>query len=321
MIEIAEANAFVSPHDLGRVAVLYGGISPEREVSLQSGEAVCEGLLAAGVDAVLLDIGADPLSQIEQFEMDAAFIILHGVGGEDGTIQALLQAKNIPHTGSGVAASALAMDKYRTKQMWQGMRLPTAPFKLLTDKSDWSKVLEGLGGKVMVKPVREGSSLGMASADTPETLQEAYEFAAKHDSTVIAERWLSGREFTIAVLGNAVLPIVEMRTDQAFYTYDAKYISDSTEYFCPAPIDELLYREMQALALDAFQSLGCRGWGRVDLMLDEAGEMRLLEVNTAPGMTSHSLVPMACREAGMSFADLVLRITQLAVQFAIGERS
>lgn len=314
MSEIAEANTHISPQDLGRVAVFYGGISPERPVSLQSGEAVHQGLLEAGVDAVLLDIGADPLAQIEQVEMDAAFIALHGVGGEDGTIQALLQSKNIPHTGSGVAASALAMDKHRTKQMWQAMGLPTAACKLLTDKSDWAGVLESLGGKVMVKPVREGSSLGMGAADTPQALQEAYEFAAKHDSTVIAERWLAGREFTVAVLGVEALPIVEMRTDQAFYTYDAKYISDSTEYFCPAPIDELLYRKMQALAIDAFQSLGCRGWGRVDLMLDEAGEMRLLEVNTAPGMTSHSLVPMAAREAGMSFAELVLRITQLAMQ-------
>lgn len=298
---------------LGRVAVLYGGTSPEREVSLQSGEAVHKGLVAAGVDAVLVDVGSEPLKQLDEISMDVAFVALHGVGGEDGTMQALLEAKKIAYTGSGVAASALAMDKGRTKQMWKGMGFPTADFKLLNDKSNWSEVLAALGGKVVVKPVREGSSLGISIAANVDQLKAAYSTAIQHDSEVIAERWLVGREFTVAVLGGQALPIVELRTNQDFYTYDAKYISDSTEYLVPAPIDEAAYEQMQELAVDAFNSLGCRGWGRVDLMQAEDGSPQLLEINTSPGMTSHSLVPMAANKANISFSELVLKITQIAV--------
>ncbi|MCL4150601.1 UNVERIFIED_CONTAM: hypothetical protein GTU68_021202 [Idotea baltica] len=313
MTEKSQAKVFPSPAELGRVAVLYGGTSAERDVSLQSGAAVHEGLIEAGVDAVLIDIGPDPLQQLLETEMDVAFIALHGVGGEDGSIQALIEAQNIPHTGSGVAGSALAMDKLRTKQMWRGLRFPTADFKVLSEHSDWASVMINLGGKVMVKPVREGSSVGMSIATDEASLRKAYMEANKHDSTVIAERWLAGREFTVAILDHEALPVIETRTDQDFYTYDAKYISDSTEYICPAPVADALYQEMQQLAVEVFDCLGCRGWGRVDMMLDESGRINLLELNTSPGMTSHSLVPMAAREAGIGFSELVLRVTQLAM--------
>lgn len=302
--------------EIRRVAVICGGVSPEREVSLNSGQAVYEGLRKAGLDAELIDVGDDPRSDLAGVEADLVFIALHGLGGEDGTIQALLGSLGFPHTGSGVAASALAMDKHRTKQMWKAMRFPTAPFKLLHQDSDWTEVLRELDGKVMVKPVREGSSLGLSIAETPDELGAAYQLASQHDSVVIAERWLSGREFSIAILGDEVLPIVEMRTDQAFYNYDAKYFSDSTEYICPARIDEELYKQMQQIAMDAFRALGCSGWGRVDLMLDENGVINLLEANTSPGMTNHSLVPIAAEASGRTFPELVSAIATLALKGA-----
>lgn len=313
MIEARQTQGLTSPPELGRVAVLYGGLSPERDVSLQSGQAVYDGLREMQVDALLIDIGENPAEQIAESQIDVAFVALHGVGGEDGTIQALLAAQNIPHTGSGVAASALALDKYRTKQMWRGLGFPTAEFRLLTENSDWDAVMTSLGGKVMVKPGREGSSLGMSIAESASQLRAAYDLAVKHDGIVIAERWLSGREFSVGILGEQPLPVIELRTEQAFYTYDAKYLSNDTQYLCPAPLDANEYKEMQELALEAFLSLGCHGWGRVDLMQTADGLPQLLEANTSPGMTSHSLVPIAALEAGMSFAELVLKITQIAV--------
>ena len=307
-------SRLATPEELGRVVVLYGGTSSEREVSLRSGAAVCEGLRESGVDAELLDIGENPAEQLQNTEMDMAFIALHGVGGEDGSIQALLEANNTPYTGSGVAASAITIDKLRTKQMWRALGFPTAEFKVLSDQSNWEEALSGMSGKVMVKPVREGSSVGMSIAETPQELEQAYAMASELDSTVIAERWLAGREFTVAVVGGEALPVIEMRTDQAFYTYEAKYHSDSTEYLCPAPISDELSQQMQELCADAFNVLGCRGWGRVDLMQDSDGEIYLLEANTSPGMTNHSLVPMAAKQAGLSFPELVLRVAQLAVR-------
>ena len=299
--------------NFGRVGVLCGGLSPERPVSLQSGAAVHQGLQDAGVDSVLIDLGENPVEQLTRAQIDRAFLILHGPGGEDGHIQGLLEALKIPYTGSGVAASALTMDKFRTKLLWQGMGLPTARFELLSPQSNWADVLERLGGKVMVKPACEGSSLGMSSASSVADLQVAFQLAAKHDQTVIAERWLSGREYTVAIIGEQVFPAVELRTDQEFYTYDAKYLSDQTQYLCPAPVDAAVQEEMNRISLAAFQALGCRGWGRIDLMMDESGLLMLLEGNTAPGMTSHSLVPMAAAEAGMSFSDLTLRILELSL--------
>lgn len=298
---------------VGKVVVVCGGVSPEREVSLSSGRAVFEGLKGAGIDTDLIDIGEDPRSDLEGVDADLIFIALHGLGGEDGTMQALVGAMGFSHTGSGVAASALAMDKHRTKQMWQAMRFPTAPFQVLSEDSDWAEVLSELGGKVMVKPVGEGSSIGMSIAETSSELSDAYELASRYDSVVIAERWLPGREFSVAILGDEILPIVELRTDQAFYNYDAKYVSDTTEYICPARLDEALYKQMQTLALDAFRALGCSGWGRVDVMLDEHGAINLLEANTSPGMTSHSLVPIAAEASGRNFSQLVLEIAQIAM--------
>lgn len=301
------------PKDFGKVGVLCGGLSPERPVSLQSGEAVYKGLVDAGVDAVLIDVGTDPVTQLNAAMIDRAFLIMHGPGGEDGHMQALLEALHIPYTGSGVAASALTMDKYRTKLLWQGKGLPTARFELLLANSDWQSVLERLGGRVMVKPACEGSSLGMSSAASVSELKTAYEKAVQHDSTVIAERWLSGREFTVAVVGGETLPAIELMTDQEFYTYDAKYLSSETKYLCPAPVEETALEEMNRMSLAAFEALGCTGWARIDLMMDESGLLMLLEANTAPGMTSHSLVPMSAAAVGMSFSELVVRILELSL--------
>ena len=299
-------------HSFGRVGVLCGGLSSERPVSLASGAAVHGGLLEAGIDSVLVDVGANPVGQLAEAGIDRAFLILHGPGGEDGHMQGLLEALKIPYTGSGVASSALTMDKFRTKLLWQGRGLPTARFELLGKDSGWAEVLERLGGRVMVKPACEGSSLGMSSAASVTELESAYKLAASHDATVIAERWLSGREFTVAIVGGEVLPAIELKTDQEFYTYDAKYVSDKTRYLCPAPVAESVLEEMNRISLTAFETLGCTGWGRVDLMMDESGLLMLLEANTAPGMTSHSLVPMSASEAGMGFSDLVVRILELS---------
>lgn len=304
----------------GKVGVLCGGRSPEREISLQGGQAVYKGLLEAGVNAEYIDIGANPVEQLNDAQIDRAFVILHGPGGEDGRMQALLEALDIPYTGSGVAASALAMDKFRTKLLWQGSGLPTARFELLKQDSDWGEVLKRLGGKVMVKPASEGSSLGMSSATSVNELWSAFEVALAHDSTVIAERWLSGREYTVPIIGGIAYPAIELKTEQEFYTYDAKYLSDETEYLCPAPLGDAVLEEMNRISLAAFEVLGCSGWGRVDLMMDESGLLMLLEANTAPGMTSHSLVPMSAMQAGMNFSDLVVKILQLSMDSSTAEQ-
>lgn len=306
--------ASLMTRDFGKVGVLCGGLSPERLVSLDSGAAVYKGLLEAGVNAVLIDIGENPVDQLTDAEIDRAFLILHGPGGEDGHMQGLLEALKIPYTGSGVAASALTMDKFRTKLLWQGKGLPTARFEVLDERSNWAEVLERLGGKVMVKPACEGSSLGMSSAASIAELKAAYELAVRHDNTVIAERWLSGCEYTVAIIGDDVLPAIGLKTDQEFYTYDAKYVSEQTQYLCPAPVDDRVLEEMNRISLAAFETLGCCGWGRVDLMMDESGLLMLLEANTAPGMTSHSLVPMSAAQAGINFNDLVVRILELSLE-------
>lgn len=295
-----------------RIAVLYGGVTAEREVSLLSGQAVVDGLQTLGKDVVAVDVGANMAQQILSLEVDMAFIALHGGAGEDGRVQALLDMLKLPYTGSGVMASALALDKVRCKQLWKGIGLPTAEFAMLDESSDWSAQLSGLGGRVMVKPVREGSSVGMGQANSPEALRQAYEAAARYDQQVMAETWLSGDEYSVAILGDQALPVIQLKVDEEFYTYNAKYISETTQYLCPAPISEQREAEIRQLALDAFTSIGCSGWGRIDLMLDDAGSPKLLEVNTSPGMTSHSLVPMAARQAGLEFPQLLERIVQEA---------
>ncbi len=298
---------------LGRVGVLYGGLSGEREVSLQSGAAVAAALAEAGLDHVSIDIGTDAVAEIQAAQLDCAFIALHGSGGEDGSMQALLQYLGIPYTGSGVAASALAMDKLRSKQLWRGIGLPTPEFAVLAENSDWSALLAQLGGEVMVKPAHEGSSLGMTLARTAEELHSAYRVAAQLDQCVLAERLIRGGEYTVAILQGQALPVIKLETDHAFYDYDAKYLADDTRYLCPCGLSAEKEAELQQLALAAYASLGCRHWGRVDVMADAQQNFYLLEVNTVPGLTGHSLVPMAARAAGLSFAQLVLAILLASV--------
>lgn len=298
---------------LGRIVVLYGGQSGERDVSLKSGKAVLSALKDAGLDALGLDLGPGWIAELEALQADRVFIVLHGAGGEDGTVQGALECMGLPYTGSGVLASALAMDKLRCKQLWQGIGLPTAGFALLHKDSDWSALLVELGGEVMVKPASEGSSLGMAKASSAHELQAAWAAADDFDSVVIAERWLGGAEYTVAILNGRPLPVIKLETDRVFYDYEAKYLSDDTRYICPCGLSADAQKAMQALALEAFTSLGCQGWGRVDVMMTAEGEPRLLEVNTVPGMTDHSLVPMAAAAAGLSFTDLLLEILQTSL--------
>jgi len=295
---------------LGRIAVLFGGQSGEREVSLKGGEAVLSALQGKGLDARGLDLEPGWIAELEALQADRVFIVLHGAGGEDGTVQGALECMGLPYTGSGVLASALAMDKLRCKQLWRGMGLPTADFAVLHKDSDWSALLTELGGEVMVKPASEGSSLGMAKASCANELQAAWAAADAFNSVVIAERWLSGAEYTVAILNGRPLPVIKLETDRPFYDYEAKYLADDTRYICPCGLSADDERAMQALALEAFTSLGCQGWGRIDVMMTEAGEPCLLEVNTVPGMTDHSLVPMAAAAAGLSFTDLLIEILQ-----------
>lgn len=288
------------------IAVLLGGHSAEREVSLQSGRAVAKALSDSGWPVICLDPKTDDvIGAIKQQKLAAAFIALHGIGGEDGVIQGALEYAGIPYTGSGVLASALAMDKARTKQLWQGLGLPTAEFALLSERSDFAATLESLGGKVMVKPATEGSSIGMSLANSMAELKQAFEQALPYCSSVMAERWLSGREFTVGIVNGEALPVIELRTQSEFYDFHAKYEANDTEYLCPAPLSDEEAMQAQNLSLAAFNSLGCKGWGRVDLMQDESGQFFLLEVNTSPGMTSHSLVPRAAKSYGLNFEDLV----------------
>lgn len=298
----------------GKVAVLYGGTSAEREVSLHSGKAVLDALLAKGVDAVGIDAGPGVIGKLEALAPDRVFIALHGPGGEDGTLQGALEYLGLPYTGSGVLASALAMDKLRTKLLWKGAGIATAPFVELSADSDWQQALDSLGGAAMVKPAREGSSISMAKASDVVELAAAWREADRHHGGVIAEAWLSGEEFTVAILNGRALPVIKLETDRGFYDYEAKYLRDDTRYLCPCGLSSAREQALQELCLKAFDSLGCEGWGRVDAMFDSSGNFQLLEVNTVPGMTSHSLVPMAAKAAGMDFEALVLAILATSLE-------
>jgi len=295
--------------DFGKVAVLLGGLSAEREVSLRSGQAVLSALLRQGVDAYAVDVGADVMARLTDGAFDRAFIALHGRGGEDGTIQGALETVGLPYTGSGVTGSALGMDKYRCKLLWRGLGLPTADFVMLQRESDLERAA-ALGFPLMIKPSHEGSSVGMARVENAQELRAAWQEAAKYDSDVMAEKWITGAEFTVAILGDEALPVIRLETPHDFYDYSAKYEADDTTYLCPCGLDKEQEQQMQALALKAFRSVGADGWGRVDLMQDASGQFLLLEVNTAPGMTDHSLVPMAARAQGIEFDALVWRILQ-----------
>ena len=307
-------NTVTDVSKFGRVGVLYGGTSSEREISLLSGQAIYAALKNLGINAVAIDAQDDVLQQLIQHELDYVFIALHGPGGEDGTVQGALEYLQLPYTGSGVLASALAMDKQRCKQLWKGIGLPTCDFIILNEDIDWKAALVDLGGKAMVKPACEGSSIGMRSVENADQLKSAWLHAASFDSVVIAEPLLEGEEYTVAVLGNNALPSIRIRSEEIFYDYKAKYFSDETSYFCPSGLSEAREEEIRQLSLDAFNSLGCIGWGRVDLMVDRQGNFQLLEVNTVPGMTSHSLVPMAAIASGIEFDQLVLQILQEALR-------
>ena len=299
----------------GPIAVLLGGSSAERDVSLQSGRTVIDALQALGHEVRPVD-PAEPGWIAQLAGIDTAFIALHGPGGEDGSMQGALQALGIAYTGSGVLGSALAMDKLRSKQLWQGIGLSTGGFVQLAPDSDWQQVIDRFG-KVFVKPALEGSSIGMGSAADAAALQLAYREASRYGSTVLAEQFIDGPEYTVAILGDQVLPAIRLETDNEFYDYQAKYLSDDTRYLCPCGLTAAEEKEMGELALRAFRSLGCAVWGRVDIMRDGAGRFYVLEVNTIPGMTSHSLVPMAAAAAGLDIHSLVQRILEHSLE---GER-
>ncbi|WP_421507148.1 D-alanine--D-alanine ligase [Erwinia rhapontici] len=302
-----------------KIAVLLGGTSAERDVSLLSGAAVLKGLQEAGIDAHPVDIRDVPVLQLKEQGFDKAFIALHGRGGEDGTLQGVLEFLNIPYTGSGVMASAITMDKLRSKYLWQGCGLPVSPFVALTRKQmdegltpEELASIDALGLPLFVKPSREGSSVGISRVNEAWQFPAALDEAFRHDDEVLIEAFLSGPEYTVGVIGEEILPSIRIQTASEFYDYEAKYISDDTQYFCPSGLSAEQEAELSELVIAAWRALGCSGWGRVDVMMGGDGRFYLLEVNTSPGMTSHSLVPMAAKQAGMSFSQLVTRILELA---------
>ncbi len=298
---------------LGRVAVLMGGWAAEREISLKSGAAVLEALCRAGVNAEGIDVKRDILSQLQTRQYDRAFIVLHGRGGEDGVIQAALELLQIPYTGCGVMASAISMDKLMTKRVWMGENLPTPRLKMLNAQTNFTDVIEHLGIPLMVKPATEGSSIGMAKVSNVDDLKVAWKNAAQYDDQVFAEQWIEGDEYTCAILDQQVQPLIRLEVQNDFYDYEAKYQSNDTQYHCPCGLDEATEAELQQLALQAFLVVQGKGWGRVDMMRDKMGKTWLIEVNTVPGMTSHSLVPMAAQANGISFEQLVVKILEATV--------
>jgi len=300
----------INVKNFGKVAVLFGGTSAERAVSLNSGARVLAALQRQGVDAHAFDPADQALDTLRAF--DRAFIVLHGRHGEDGTIQGVLELMGIPYTGSGVMASALGMDKWRTKLLWKAAGLPVPDYALLDAGSDFAEVEEELGLPLFVKPACEGSSIGITMVKRRGDLAAAYALAAKYDPLVIAERGILGGEYTVGILGDEVLPIIRIEPATEFYDYEAKYSRDDTQYRCPCGLPEVQERRIREQAMEAFRVLGGRGWGRVDFLMDEAGNPHFLEVNTSPGMTDHSLVPMAARVAGIDYDTLVLRVLALA---------
>jgi D-alanine-D-alanine ligase len=296
----------------GKVAVLLGGKSAEREVSLKSGGMVLAALRKKGIDAHPFDPKERDVQELVKERFARVFIALHGRFGEDGTVQGVLEWLGIPYTGSGVLASALAMDKVRTKRLWAAEGLPTAPYEVLTGETNLGAVAKRLGVPLFVKPASEGSSVGMSKVRAAGELEEAYALAVNYDRVVVAEKFIDGAELTVGIVGERVLPIIRIETPREFYDYEAKYIANDTRYLIPCGLSDKKEKELQALSLKAFRALGCRGWGRVDLMLDKRGRPFLLEVNTSPGMTDHSLVPMAARAVGISYEDLCLKVLALA---------
>jgi len=296
--------------EFGKVAVLMGGPSSEREISFLSGNAVLSALKGRGIDAHAFDPAERSVYELKRDGFDRVFIALHGRFGEDGTVQGALEVLGIPYTGSGVMASALAMDKWRTKLVWLASGIPTPRYRVVDAGSDWWSVVAELGLPLIVKPSREGSTIGITRVDKVDRdeLASAYAAAAKHDDLVIVEEFVSGTELTTSILGERALPLIRIEAPEGNYDYHHKYFSDETKYFCPCGIDDGLEREIQQQSLDAFRIVGCSGWGRLDLILAANGRWSFLEVNTCPGMTGHSLVPMAAKQAGLSFSDLCVEI-------------
>ena len=295
---------------IGKVAVLMGGRSAEREISLLSGNAVLAALRRQGVDAHAFDPAEQPLENLLKQGFRCAHIALHGRFGEDGTVQGALELLGIPYTGSGVMASALALDKWRTKLIWQAVGIPTPRYAVLDATSDFNATARDLGLPLIVKPVREGSTIGLSKVTAAADLAEAYRRAARHDALVLAEEFIVGQELTVSILESEALPLVRIQPAVELYDYQAKYFSDDTKYFCPSGLAADLEKTIQEQALKAYRIVGCQGWGRVDVMLDKSDRPYFLEVNTSPGMTGHSLVPMAAKQAGISFDELCLRILE-----------
>jgi D-alanine-D-alanine ligase len=296
----------------GKVAVLLGGRSAEREVSLKSGSMILQALRLHGIDAHAFDPAQRNFAELIAERFERVFIALHGRQGEDGVVQGALELLGLPYTGSGVAASALAMDKWRTKLVWQALGIATPAHRLLDSATDWAAVVAELGLPLMVKPACEGSSIGISKVTSLEQLEPAYRLAAGHDALVLAEQFIDGDELTAAILADEALPLIRLETPRVFYDYEAKYHASDTRYLVPCGLEASVEQALQALALEAFRALGAEGWGRVDLMRDRSGRAWCLEVNTIPGMTDHSLVPMAARARGIGFDELVLRILGMA---------
>lgn len=304
-------KAGTAMHDrFGRVAVMMGGSAAEREVSLRSGAAVYKALKNKGVDVLAIDVTGSPIDALAGLKVDRVFNIIHGRGGEDGVLQGVLEVLGIPYTGSGVMASALTMDKLRTKLCWQGYGLTTPLWCLLKDEADLDTCIEKLGFPVIVKPAQEGSSIGMSKASNRDELKKALNVAAQYRCDVYAEAWVNGKEYTVAVLDGDALPVIRLETPNVFYDYEAKYQATTTQYHCPCGLSEDREQFIKDLAVTACKVVGVKGWGRVDIFIDDLGQYQLIEVNTVPGMTDHSLVPMAAKQAGIDFEELVWRILE-----------
>ncbi|MBA2653960.1 MAG: D-alanine--D-alanine ligase [Gammaproteobacteria bacterium] len=303
-----------SREDFGKVVVLMGGESAEREISLVSGKNIYDALLRSGIDAHALDVEADVIEKLISLKPDRAFIALHGPGGEDGAIQGVLEYLGIPYTGSDLAASAVTMDKSLTKLIWESTNVPTLRFKLVRDLEAAISVMQEFGLPLCIKPTSDGSSVGVSKVTTPEQLPEAFNKAAVYDDRVMIEPWVEGAEFTVGILGDSPLPVIEIQTPRSFYDFDAKYNEETTRYIVPCGMAPEREQALQDLAFRAFQVTGCRGWGRVDLIQDHVGNFWFLEINTVPGMTKHSLVPKAAEVLGINFDELVVEILSYTVQ-------
>lgn len=312
-VETQNLAALHKPEKFGRVAVLMGGSAAERAVSLRSGAAVYDALKRKGVDAVAIDVTGSPIDALSGIKVDRVFNIIHGRGGEDGVLQGVLQVMGIPYTGSGVMASALTMDKLRTKLCWQGYGLVTPKWCLLQDENDLDACIEKLGFPVIVKPAQEGSSIGMSKAHTRDELLKALQVALQYRCDVYAESWVTGKEYTVAVLNDEALPVIRLETPNAFYDYEAKYNATTTQYHCPCGLDQDQELFVRNLAVTASKVVGVKGWARVDVFIDDSGQYQLIEINTVPGMTDHSLVPMAAKQAGINFEELVWRVLETSL--------